>query len=59
MAKWHFLAALAKFLLNCYFLQIMSAFAVSFGPFAVGLGKGYTSPALASMQSPLDANQER
>jgi hypothetical protein len=37
----------------------MSAFAVSFGPFAVGLGKGYTSPALASMQSPLDANQER
>ena len=28
----------------------MSAFAVSFGPFAVGLSKGYTSPALASMQ---------
>ena len=30
----------------------MSAFAVSFGPFAVGLSKGYTSPALASMQQP-------
>ena len=29
----------------------MAAFAVSFGPFAVGLGKGYTSPALASMQA--------
>ena len=29
----------------------MSAFAVSFGPFAVGLSKGYTSPALASMQA--------
>ena len=28
----------------------MAAFAVSFGPFSVGLGKGYTSPALASMQ---------
>ncbi len=37
--------------------QILSAFAVSFGPFAVGLGKGYTSPALASMQSPGDGNQ--
>ena len=32
--------------------QILSAFAVSFGPFAVGLSKGYTSPALASMQQP-------
>ena len=32
--------------------QILSAFAVSFGPFAVGLSKGYTSPALASMQEP-------
>lgn len=31
--------------------QILASFAVSFGPFAVGLGKGYTSPALASMQS--------
>ena len=31
-------------------IQILSAFAVSFGPFAVGLSKGYTSPALASMQ---------
>lgn len=30
--------------------QILAAFAVSFGPFAVGLSKGYTSPALASMQ---------
>jgi len=29
--------------------QVISALAVSFGPFAVGLGKGYTSPALASL----------
>lgn len=28
----------------------MAAFGVSFGPFAVGLSKGYTSPALASLQ---------
>ena len=34
-------------------MQALAAFAVSFGPFAVGLSKGYTSPALASMQ---DAN---
>jgi len=26
--------------------------AISFGPFAVGLGKGYISPALASLQEP-------
>ena len=31
------------------FLQVISTLAVSFGPFAVGLGKGYTSPALASL----------
>ena len=30
-------------------MQVISALAVSFGPFAVGLGKGYTSPALASL----------
>ncbi len=28
---------------------MFAAIAVSFGPFAVGLGKGYTSPALASL----------
>ena len=32
-----------------FLLQVISALAVSFGPFAVGLGKGYTSPALASL----------
>ena len=31
--------------------QIVAAIALSFGPFSVGLGKGYTSPALASLQS--------
>ena len=35
-------------ILICFF-QVISALAVSFGPFAVGLGKGYTSPALASL----------
>ena len=31
--------------------QVFAAVALSFGPFSVGLGKGYTSPALASLQS--------
>ena len=31
------------------YFQVFAALAVSFGPFAVGLGKGYTSPALASL----------
>lgn len=30
--------------------QIMAALAVSLGPFAVGLGKGYSSPAIDSLQ---------
>ena len=34
---------------DIFFFQVISALAVSFGPFAVGLGKGYTSPALASL----------
>ena len=29
--------------------QLLTVLAVSFGPFAVGLGKGYSSPALASL----------
>ena len=32
-----------------FIFQVFAAIAVSFGPFAVGLGKGYTSPALASL----------
>lgn len=35
---------------NTYRRQILAALAVSLGPFAAGLGKGYTSPAIASMQ---------
>jgi len=30
--------------------QILASLAVAFGPFSAGLGKGYTSPALASLQ---------
>lgn len=30
--------------------QILAALAVSLGPFAAGLSKGYMSPAIASMQ---------
>ena len=37
--------------------QVISTLAVSFGPFAVGLGKGYTSPALASLLPNEDADQ--
>ncbi|CAB4058587.1 TRET1 [Lepeophtheirus salmonis] len=39
--------------------QIIAAIAVSFGPFAVGMGKGYTSPALASLQVRLGADGRR
>ncbi|KAJ2945012.1 hypothetical protein O0L34_g1908 [Tuta absoluta] len=35
---------------NCYRRQILAALAVSLGPFAAGLSKGYMSPAIASMQ---------
>jgi len=31
--------------------QILTVFAVAFGPFSVGLSKGYSSPALASLSS--------
>lgn len=31
-------------------VQILAALAVSLGPFAAGLGKGYSSPAIASLQ---------
>lgn len=31
-------------------LQIVAALAVSLGPLAAGLGKGYSSPAIASLQ---------
>ncbi|XP_072946399.1 facilitated trehalose transporter Tret1-like [Epargyreus clarus] len=37
---------------NGYRRQILAALAVSLGPFAAGLGKGYMSPAIASMQDP-------
>ena len=32
--------------------QVLTVLAVSFGPFAVGLSKGYSSPALASLTQP-------
>lgn len=36
---------------NIFFLlQIIAALAVSLGPLAAGLGKGYSSPAIASLQ---------
>jgi MFS family permease len=38
-------------LLSSLFIQILATLAVSLGPFAAGLGKGYSSPALASLQS--------
>jgi facilitated trehalose transporter len=46
-----------KFELNSFikekiFFQVVASMAISFGPFAVGLGKGYISPALASLQQP-------
>ncbi|CAG7785183.1 unnamed protein product, partial [Allacma fusca] len=33
-----------------HFTQVLATLAVSLGPFAAGLGKGYSSPALASLQ---------
>ena len=45
----HFLNSNLKNFSNFCIFQVISALAVSFGPFAVGLGKGYTSPALASL----------
>ncbi|KAG5675998.1 hypothetical protein PVAND_005853 [Polypedilum vanderplanki] len=35
---------------NQHFTQIVAALAVSLGPLAAGLGKGYSSPAIASLQ---------
>jgi len=32
-------------------LKILATLAIALGPFAAGLGKGYSSPALASLQS--------
>jgi hypothetical protein len=32
------------------YVQVMAALAVSLAPFAAGLGKGYSSPAIASLQ---------
>ncbi|CAH0598407.1 unnamed protein product [Chrysodeixis includens] len=41
---------------NSYRRQILAALAVSLGPFAAGLSKGYMSPAIASMQDPKGHN---
>lgn len=38
------------FFLYFLFKQIIAALAVSLGPLAAGLGKGYSSPAIASLQ---------
>lgn len=40
-----------------FLLQIVAALAVSLGPLAAGLGKGYSSPAIASLQEPFLRNQ--
>ncbi len=37
--------------LNLNLVQILIVLAVAFGPFSVGLSKGYTSPALASLMA--------
>ena len=50
MSHFQFLFNFQKLILIFFFFQVIAAIAVSFGPFAVGLGKGYTSPALASLQ---------
>ena len=34
------------------YLQVLAALAVSLAPFSAGLGKGYSSPAIASLQGP-------
>lgn len=39
-----------------FFVKIIAALAVSLGPLAAGLGKGYSSPAIASLQD-LQINQ--
>ncbi|XP_076067618.1 facilitated trehalose transporter Tret1-like [Oratosquilla oratoria] len=36
--------------------QVLATLIVALGPLATGLGKGYSSPALASMQTPLPTN---
>lgn len=41
-----------------FLLQIVAALAVSLGPLAAGLGKGYSSPAIASLQEPFIRNQQ-
>lgn len=48
-AKWSMYATIIYF---CFFFlpQIIAALAVSLGPLAAGLGKGYSSPAIASLQ---------
>ena len=41
---------------NCVYFrrfQILATLAISLGPFAAGLGKGYSSPAIASLQDQL------
>ncbi|GLH17109.1 Sugar transporter, putative, partial [Gryllus bimaculatus] len=38
--------------------QVLAALAVSLGPFAAGLGKGYSSPAIASLQEQQAAAEE-
>lgn len=45
------------FLLSYKSLQIVAALAVSLGPLAAGLGKGYSSPAIASLQELQIRNQ--
>ncbi|XP_037076652.1 facilitated trehalose transporter Tret1-like [Pollicipes pollicipes] len=37
---------------SSYITQVLATLAVSMGPLAVGLGKGYSSPALASLAGP-------
>ena len=37
-------------MLSLLLFQVLTVLAVSFGPFSVGLSKGYSSPALASLQ---------
>ena len=35
---------------HCEMFQVLTSLAISLGPFCVGLSKGYSSPALASLQ---------
>ncbi|XP_014356999.2 facilitated trehalose transporter Tret1 [Papilio machaon] len=37
--------------------QVLAALAVSLAPFSAGLGKGYSSPAIASLQGPANATR--